>query len=571
MRVRVPKRALVGAAILAGVAAIAALALMPPLPATAPKPAWAPSMTTARGVFHVHTTRSDGTGTIDEVAGAAASAGLQFVIVTDHGNATRAPDPPAYRSGVLCIDAVEISTTGGHYAALGLARAPYPLAGEPRDVVEDVRRLGGFGIATHPLSARTALAWRGWDARVDGFEWLNGDSVWRDATLPRLLAAAWAYPFRAAPSIALLYDHRPKEIARWDSLLKGARVVGLAGADAHARLGLHEGPEPYASRVLVRAPSYEAVFRVASLRVGLPQPLTGNAAHDADAIVAAIRAGHVHAVVDALAAPAFFEFAARGGGVSAIEGDRLPGIEPFLLRIRSNPPAGGWIVLLRDGVEVHRVEANTLVYGGSRPGAYRAEVRLPAGRAGGLLPWIVGNPIYIGERDRQADAAPADMSGPIVRLDAADPLWGVERDAASRGELERSADGIGLRFTLADAADVVPYSALNATTTIPPESTGIAFRGRADRPMRLSLQIRVVTAGEGKRWQRSVYLDERDRDIVIPFAGMTAAGALASGPPDVANVRTILWVADTVNTARGSAGRFVLGDVRFFSSRLPKP
>jgi hypothetical protein len=565
-----PKRALVGAAALATVAVVAALVLLPPRPTSAPAPAWAPSITTARGVFHIHTTRSDGTGTIDDVAAAAAEAGLQFVIVTDHGNATRAPDQPVYRAGVLCIDAVEISTTGGHYAVLGLGRAPYPLAGEPRDVVEDVRRLGGFGIVTHPLSPKADLAWRGWDADVDALEWLNGDSVWRDASLPHLLGAAWAYPFRPAPAVVSLYD-RPKAIARWDSMLRNGRVVGLAGADAHARLGLREGREPYVGPVFVRAPSYRAVFEVASLRVGLEQPLTRNAARDADAIVTAIRAGHVHAVVDALAAPAFFEFVATGGGASAIEGDRLPGTEPFLLRVRSNPPAGGWIVLFRDGVEVHRVKERTLVYAGDRPGAYRAEVWIPARRADGFVPWIVGNPIYVGGRERQAEAASAEMSGPVVRLDAADKLWGVERDATSRAELERSAGGVGLRFTLASAADVVPFAALDATTTIPPGSTGIAFRGRADRPMRLSVQIRVVTAGEGKRWQRSVYLDERDRDIVIPFADMTAAGALAAGPPDVPNVRTILWVADTVNTDRGSSGRFLLDQVRFFSPRAQTP
>ena len=471
---------------------------------------------------------------------------------------------------MLCIDAVEISTTGGHYAALGLGRAPYPLAGEPRDVVEDVRRLGGFGVVTHPLSPKADLAWRGWDAAVDGIEWLNGDSMWRDATLPQLLSAAWAYPLRAAPAIASLYD-RPKAIARWDALLRSARVVGLAGADAHARLGLREGHEPYVSPVFARVPSYEAVFKVASLSVELPEPLTRNAARDADAIVAAIRAGHVHAVLDGLAAPAFFEFTAKSGGAAAIEGDSLPGTEPFVIRVRSNQPAGGWIVLFRDGAEVHRVQASDLIYAGDRPGAYRAEVWLPARHSGGFAPWIVGNPIYLGQREHRAETVSPDMSGPAVRLDAADKLWGVERDAKSRAELERTADAVGLRFTLTDAADVLPFAALDATTTIPPGSTGIAFRGRADRPMRVSVQIRVITAGEGKRWQRSVYLDDNERDIVMPFADMTPAGALASGPADVANVRTILWVADTVNTARGSSGRFLLDQVRFFSPRAPKP
>jgi hypothetical protein len=569
MRVTSRKRALVGGAVLATAALVAVFALLPPLPASAPAPSWAPAGTAVRGVFHVHTKRSDGTGTVAEVADAAAKAGLQFVIITDHGDGTRTPDPPAYISGVLCIDAVEISTTGGHYAALGMGRAPYPLAGEPRDVADDVRRLGGFGIVTHPLSAKPDLAWLGWDARIDAIEWLNGDSVWRDAPASRLLGAAWTYPFRPTPSIASLYG-RPKAIARWDGLLAGGRVVGLAGADAHARLGFRDGREPYVDPVILRVPSYESAFEVASLRVGLPQSLTRDAARDAGAIVGAIRDGHVHAVVDALAAPALFEFTARSGGVSANQGDTLPGTEPVVVRVRANPPHGGWIALFRNGAEVHRVSASELVYAGDRPGAYRAEVWLPARGDDGFVPWIVGNPIYVGEPERPAGPAPVDVGGPSVRLETADSLWGVERDARSLAELERAADGIGLRFTLADVPGGAPFAALDATTTIPPGSTGLAFRGSADRPMRLSVQVRVVTAGEGKRWQRSIYLDQTIRDFVMPFTDMTPAGVLASGPADVANVRTILFVADTVNTARGSSGRFLLDQVRFFSPGTPQ-
>ena len=119
---------------------------------------------TVSGILHIHSTRSDGRGTPDEVAAAAARAGISFIVFTDHGDATRTPDPPTYRSGVLCLDGVEISTTGGHYVVLDMPAAPYPLAGEPRDVVEDVRRLGGFGIAAHPDSPKPELRWSDWDA-----------------------------------------------------------------------------------------------------------------------------------------------------------------------------------------------------------------------------------------------------------------------------------------------------------------------------------------------------------------------------------------------------------------------
>src|SRR3989304_6779518 len=98
---------------------------------------------TVSGILHIHTTRSDGRGTPDEVAAAASRAGVSFIVFTDHGDATQLPDAPIYRSGVLCLDGVEISTTGGHYVALDMGAAPYPLAGEPRGVVEGGGRAGG--------------------------------------------------------------------------------------------------------------------------------------------------------------------------------------------------------------------------------------------------------------------------------------------------------------------------------------------------------------------------------------------------------------------------------------------
>jgi predicted metal-dependent phosphoesterase TrpH len=159
-------------AIVLAVTALVLFVLLPPRTRrTAPPPA-----STVRGAFHIHSDRSDGSGSVDAIAAAAARAGLQFIILTDHGDGTRTPDAPAYRSGVLTIDGVELNTTGGHYATIGLPASPYPMAGTPADVIEDVHRLGGFGFAAHPGSPRPSLSWQGWDAPIDGLEWINGDS-----------------------------------------------------------------------------------------------------------------------------------------------------------------------------------------------------------------------------------------------------------------------------------------------------------------------------------------------------------------------------------------------------------
>ena len=87
--------------------------------------------------------------------------------------------------------------------------------------------------------------------------------------------------------------------------------------------------------------------------------------------------------------------------------------------------------------------------------------------------------------------------------------------------------------------------------------------------MRLSVQLRVPTAGEGKRWQRSVYLDQTARDMVVPFAELVPVGPSRTGPPELAAVRSLLFVVDTVNARPDASGRFVLEDVRFFSPEGP--
>ena len=112
-------RWIVAAAVL--VSGVGLFVLMPPSPIALEGPQAGAPM---RGAIHVHTRRSDGTGTVDEVAAAARRDGLQFVIFTDHGDGTKGSDTPAYRYGVLCIDALEVSTNGGHVVVLGLPQTP---------------------------------------------------------------------------------------------------------------------------------------------------------------------------------------------------------------------------------------------------------------------------------------------------------------------------------------------------------------------------------------------------------------------------------------------------------------
>jgi hypothetical protein len=537
------------------------------------------------GVLHVHTNRSDGLSAPDEIAAAAARAGLRFIVFTDHGDATRAPDPPVYRAGVLCIDGVEISTTAGHYVALDMPAAPYPLGGEPRDVVEDVKRLGGLGIAAHPDSPKRELQWIDWKAPIDGMEIVNLDTSWRvlaqqAGLLPkwRLLAALGTYPFRSGETIAGLLGDSPEILDRWESLTRRRRVVAVAGADAHAKLALMD-VEPGDNRFSLAFPSYEAVFRTLSAHVRPDRPLSGDARADASAIVGALRRGHLYIAIDGVASPPSFEFTAENRQGLAREGDELAAGGPLTLRVRSNAPAGFTAIVWKGSrvLEAGHHEPGFMVTAPDGPGVYRVEIRASSWPRQPV--WIVSNPIYVrgGEPGDLRGAEPAAVrgaepaavrgaepgAGTPARLPAVASVfpaktlaWSVEHDAGSRADLEVTPEEMRLRYALAADPLARPLAALvTAPLELQPYDR-LSFTLAADRPMRVSVQVRTgADESPAERWQRSVYVDTVERNRTVFFDEFTPVGAARSPHPPLAGTPSVLFVIDTVNTRAGASGQ----------------
>ncbi len=508
------------AAVLAAVVCFL-LVTLPPPPATVDAAAVDPGLQrrTVAGAYHIHTTRSDGAEDKASIAAAAARAGLKFAIFTDHGDATRAPDPPAYLDGVLCIDGVEISTNGGHYVALDLPASPYPLGGEAAAVVEDVSRLGGFGIAAHVDSAKAELAWTDWRAPVDGVEWLNVDSEWRDESTVRLTRALIDYAVRPGPAIAAILDRPAATLDRWASLSRFRRVVALAALDAHG--GVRRRME--GSRRIAAGPSYEASFRTLSNRVILDRPLSGEASADARAVLDAIRQGKVFTSIDALAAPAF---------------------------VNGAVPIASW--------GLPRKARIVAMGGGGRAGWY--EVHLDDAPGEPPIPWVLTNPVTAPAPQPPAPLVPLEAGGAIA------PEWRIEEDPSSRGTVSVAGDGrIAVSYELHEGGRASQFVALAGDLAGQVAAEQIVFDGESARPMRISVQLRFP--GSEHRWVKSVYVDGDRRTIVVPVGEMVAAEPGAGTMPDPATARSLLFVVDLTNAAPGARGAFTVSNVRLARRR----
>ncbi|HEY5618181.1 MAG TPA: CehA/McbA family metallohydrolase [Vicinamibacterales bacterium] len=521
-----------------------------------------------RGAIHIHTDRSDGTGTVDEVAAAAARAGLNFVVFTDHGDATRKPDPPQYRSGVLCIDAVEISTDDGHVVALGVPQSPYPLGGEARDVIDDVMRLGGFSIAAHPGSPKPELRWTDWTLPIAGLEWLNGDSEWRDESRWTLTRALLTYPARQTETLVTLLDRPDSVLQQWDVLARGRQVVAIAGADAHARLGFRSLGEPYDNGASLHVPSYERVFRAFS-NVLIGVSLAGNAETDAEQVIGAIRDGHVYSAIDGIGDAGILSFTATDGGMRAEAGDVMPIGRAITLRAEVRGREDARIALFKDGVA--RAESGPLlehIVEPGTPGVYRVEVSLPDAPGQPGVPWLLSNPIYVGERTNvPAVAQPPPAKFDVRYADGPATAWTVETSPASKAALDvvpaERGTQLALRYAVGGAASASPYAAfvLHADRALA-EYDRLIFTARADRPTRVSVQLREPSGVNGERWHRSVFIGTEPRDITVYFRDLRPL-TTARAQPMLANVDSILFVLDTVNTALGGSGRIWMDDVKY--------
>lgn len=549
--------------------ALAVSVLVPAGPVAVP--ALAGGSPTVRGAYHIHSDRSDGTGSIDEIAAAASRAGLNFIVLTDHGDGTRPPDAPQYRHGVLVIDAVELNTTGGHLVALGLQVAPYPIAGTATDVLEDVHRLGGFGIAAHPDSPRPSLSWNSWEAPIDGLEWMNGDSGWRDEGSGALARAALGYWFRAPGAMATLLDRPVELLARWDAAGVTRSVMALAAADAHARLGRRQTTDQDGPGLHLPLPGYEVAFRTFSNHVVLTRPLRGEAAADAAAVLAALTQGRSFTVVDALATPGGLEFTARGvGGAVAGMGDAIPLAGEVTLQVRLSGPPGTTLRLLRSG-DVVQESSGAELSTRAEAGVYRVEAHTPEAPGTPPVPWVLSNPIYVGlPRETKTAAQPGLNS----RIPARTAEATAEHGAADTSELvdarvedpfDRRLVGdspIGWRFALSEGRPAGQFAAVRL-----PVTGGLAafdrvrFVVKSTLPMRAWVQVRASQASE--RWGRTFYVDRETRMVDLPLRSFLPIGSTSSAAPPLRQVDSILFVVDTLNSRPGASGSMTIADAAF--------
>jgi hypothetical protein len=122
---------------------------------------------------------------------------------------------------------------------------------------------------------------------------------------------------------------------------------------------------------------------------------------------------------------------------------------------------------------------------------------------------------------------------------------------------------LALRYAVGGAASSSPYAAFALSTDASiAEYDRLVFTARADRAMRLSVQLREPRGADGERWHRSVFVGTEPREITVYFNDLRPLGT-SRERPTMASIDSILFVMDTVNTPLGGNGRIWVDDVKF--------
>ena len=367
------------------------------------------------GALHVHSTYSDGAGTVSDIAAAAKAAAVDFVLLCDHSSLEAITNGEAtwHEDGsVLVVVGTELTTQVGHLLVLDVPDDFNVEYGQGAvHLQKHMADSGGYGFIALPLDLKDH--WRDFSKRQPGvgIEVFNLSSIARTKiSLPGFLLALQRYQSSRPMSAFSYIAGRPtRELRLWDKLMDEAHRAreplpyAIGSLDSHALMKIGRKRYPF--------PTYEETFRVLRMHVltaERPGRTAETAAADTAGIHDALRHGRSYVSYDVFGDASGFSFLLRSdkeclaalGEKYVMPGGRAAkaGAPQAFFEVCS-PDRRSIIRLLRNGRVIAKVRGPRLLCDLRKPGIYRVEMDNYRWRIGGICigthPWVFSNPIEV--------------------------------------------------------------------------------------------------------------------------------------------------------------------------------
>jgi len=316
------------------------------------------------GVIHVHTTESDGTKTLEEVARIGDEVGLDYILFADHMTlSNRDMGKEGWYGDTLALVGYEHNDEPDKNHLLVFdSPGRYDVKMTAPEYVDASARDNALTIIAHPDERRDSMAeyppyeWTDWSVdNVTGIELWNQMSEWME----RL--TRWnKLPMALSPRKSMIAPTQ-KVFRWWDELNLRRKYVGVTSVDAHA---FQVRVWPFTVRIF----PYKVHFRTLQTHLILSEKLSSDTATARQQVYAAIRDCRVFGSNARWGGMEGFEFSAIngatiGGRISAVEGTVLTTQLPQRAKLR----------LIGNGRQLVETISDRLEYAVTEPGVYRVE------------------------------------------------------------------------------------------------------------------------------------------------------------------------------------------------------
>ena len=319
------------------------------------------------GGIHIHSTFSDGSGDIEKISLAAKSAGLDWIIITDHNSMDI---QEGFYNGILAIKGEEISPEkSNHYLALGIENNI--TAPDPSSYIEEVRSQQGFGFAAHPDESETRqnpyvpIRWTDKNILPDGVEIWNWFSEWADNfSSKNVFSKAYAYLFKHN----LVKGANPQTINWWDKLnnINNNIIPAIGGIDAHA-LKIPGYILP------VTVFPYKSMFITITNVITLKEPLSEDFQTAKSQVLNAIKSGN-NFVINRKVSKNIPVFKIKNKTGEAHSGESIELDNNTILTVKAAPKCS--IKVFHNGEEIMHNISDKLKIILDRAGKYRVEIKI---------------------------------------------------------------------------------------------------------------------------------------------------------------------------------------------------
>ncbi len=454
---------------------------------------------------------------MDRIARQAKEAGLDFIIITDHGNPNRHSSSLwGYYRGVFVIGGSEADLHTGHATALFYRPRIYRLPPDPSSFIEEIKEEGGFAVIAHPFDSH--IPWKRGIGAFEALEVFNYASALRSLPFTGKLLFLLRYPFTRAVNL------QPDErwIQLWDrALMTGKRVLAFFAADAHG----HSGPLPF--------PSYKKVFYAVRIAIcGTSSP---------EKIPDFIKAGN------------FLNLIGSAEGIEEVRFEAVVNKRifpagsaylPLPAKIRIEFPAGARAVLVHNGNRKELTNSGELK---AKKGYYRLELY-----RGDRL-WVLTNPLIFGPRP--------EVKKPSLSLLSFKPLplgkFHIEKDPDSWASFDPETGRFSFRLAKATSSHPNRWCALALRRKVDLSGwDGICLRVSSEEKLRFWIQIEA-----GNRW---FFNAATGKKLFIPFRRFYRWNGSRGKMPSTATALFLSFDGSSLFTpAEGKVKLEMLGLCRF--------